>query len=614
MRKAFCFAIGGVHVAMLMVLALIQAPTYDEVAHLPSGVSHWRFGRFELYRANPPLVRMLASLPVLGFEAAAEWRMFSDYPGARTEFLVGEDFAQANGERVFWLFTVARWACIPLSLLGAWVCFCWGRELYGPAAGALALLLWCFSPEILANGSLITPDLGAAAFGILATFTYWKFLRAPRLASAYQAGLAMGLALLAKLTWVVLFALWPALWLGWSLMRREQPLRTVTCWRRDASLLAFLLVVGLMVVNLGYGFSGSFTRLGDFRFTSRELAGPRDEWPSGHWGNRFRETSLASFPVPFPKDFILGLDVVKEFIEQDSQVYLGGEFKKGGWWYYHVYAAMMKVPLGTWLLLLTSIWLSLARREYRIAARDMVVLLGVPACVLLILSSNPGSSGHFRYALPIFPFAFVWISQVGKSAEFGQRVVALLGTIGVVWTIGSCAWFFPYSGSYFNELAGGPRNGHAHLLSSNIDWGQDLLHLRDWLTEHPEARPLGLAYFGGLDPGVARIKYGLPPAAPRRDADWRAIAAGHYGPQPGWYAVSVHLLRGSATWPFNGRGQREFVPFEAYTYFLRFEPVAMAGYSIYIYHVSLEDANRVRQEMGLPELQADDAADERTEP
>ena len=37
-------------------------------------------------------------------------------------------------------------------------------------------------------------------------------------------------------------------------------------------------------------------------------------------------------------------------------------------------------------------------------------------------------------------------------------------------------------------------NGPAHLLDSNIDWGQDLLYLKDWLDKHPQARPLGLAY------------------------------------------------------------------------------------------------------------------------
>ncbi len=31
----------------------------------------------------------------------------------------------------------------------------------------------------------------------------------------------------------------------------------------------------------------------------------------------------------------------------------------------------------------------------------------------------------------------------------------------------------------------------------------------------------------------------------------------------------------------------------------------MAGYSIYIYHMTLDEANRVRRELGLPELPQD---------
>jgi hypothetical protein len=59
-------------------------------------------------------------------------------------------------------------------------------------------------------------------------------------------------------------------------------------------------------------------------------------------------------------------------------------------------------------------------------------------------------------------------------------------------------------------------------------------------------------------------------------------------PQSGWYALSVNYLY-----------SRE----KQYRYFLNFEPVARAGYSMYIYHITLEDANRVRREMGLPEIE-----------
>jgi hypothetical protein len=39
-----------------------------------------------------------------------------------------------------------------------------------------------------------------------------------------------------------------------------------------------------------------------------------------------------------------------------------------------------------------------------------------------------------------------------------------------------------------------------------------------------------------------------------------------------------------------------------YRYFLNFEPIATAGYSIYIYHITLEDANRAHRKMGLQEI------------
>ena len=42
-----------------------------------------------------------------------------------------------------------------------------------------------------------------------------------------------------------------------------------------------------------------------------------------------------------------------------------------------------------------------------------------------------------------------------------------------------------------------------------------------------------------------------------------------------------------------------------YRYFLHFEPIAMAGYSIYIYHITIDEANRVRRDLGLPELPKD---------
>ncbi|MGH7137804.1 MAG: ArnT family glycosyltransferase, partial [Pirellulales bacterium] len=176
-------------------------------------LSHWELGRFDLARVNPPLVRMVAALPVTLAAHEVDWTQYTAFPGGRPEFAVGVDFMRANRARSFWLFTLARWACIPFSLLGAYVCYRWARELYGELAGCLGLSLWCFCPNILAHAELITSDVAAAAFGSAACYAFWRWLREPALDTAWICGLLLGLAELTKTTWLLLFPLWPLLWI-----------------------------------------------------------------------------------------------------------------------------------------------------------------------------------------------------------------------------------------------------------------------------------------------------------------------------------------------------------------------------------------------------------------
>ena len=53
--------------------------------------------------------------------------------------------------------------------------------------------------------------------------------------------------------------------------------------------------------------------------------------------------------------------------------------------------------------------------------------------------------------------------------------------------------------SYFNLLAGGREGGHRVLLDSNLDWGQDLPRLADWMRSRG-VRTLQLGYHGSDDP------------------------------------------------------------------------------------------------------------------
>jgi hypothetical protein len=167
----------------------------------------------------------------------------------------------------------------------------------------------------------------------------------------------------------------------------------------------------------------------------------------------------------------------------------------------------------------------------------------------------------------------------------------------------------PHWLSYFNEPSGGPLRGHRHLANSNLDWGQDLLYLRAWLTAHPEVEPVGLAYYGMFHPRAIGINFRDVPAwvraaspddgAPRSDER-------DTGPQPGWYAVSVNFVVGHPFWEYRADGQRGWFDEPCFTYFQELQPAARMGYSLHIYHLAAEDIRRLRDSSTAgPALQAD---------
>lgn len=68
-RKHYCLFVALVilllHAVLVTRSALCHSPVNGEGGHLSAGISHLLFGRFDLFRVNPPLVRTLAAIPVV---------------------------------------------------------------------------------------------------------------------------------------------------------------------------------------------------------------------------------------------------------------------------------------------------------------------------------------------------------------------------------------------------------------------------------------------------------------------------------------------------------------------------------------------------------------------
>jgi hypothetical protein len=590
------------------------------------------------------LVRTVAALPVLLAGYEPDWRGFDDR--GRPVFRLAQKLMAANGERSMWLITIARWACIPFSLIGALFSYFWARDLYGNRAGLLALVLWCLSPNIFAHASLMTPDTAATALGVAACYWFWKWLKQPTWMRAFVAGLALGIAELTKMTLVVLYPVWIVIWFAYRVKRRSRggevlegevgsrraadenvpkevmpnvgrnkssqfrhvpnvtPLPELhkalfrptgkfltaagpTLWRIELVMLGMTIAVSLYVLNLGYGFEDTFKPTGEFEFVSQRFGGT--DATQGKQGNRLRDIGLGWLPVPLPANYLRGIDVQqRDFEAFGRQSYLRGKFSEKGWWYYYLYGLTVKVPLGLWVLLIFAVGGRITRcvqgvrgrRESnaKVNWRDEIAVLVPLFAILALVSSQSGFSHHFRYILPIFPFAFIWISQV---AEYVSRTSRIVVGFAVVWFVGSSLSVYPHGLSYFNELAGGPRGGHAHMIHSSIDWGQDLLYLKQWADEHPDATPLHLIYCGDFDPQLLGIEFEAPEFTHPPDGSLSTLVL-----KPGWYAVSVNFLRGYEWRAPIGDGRFVSVPQASCTALLEREPTALAGYSIYIYEIS----------------------------
>jgi hypothetical protein len=571
-----------------------HSPTNTEVLCLPAGISHWVLGTDALYRTTPPLVHSIGALPVLLAEPVLDWSRYRPGPGSHAEMAVGSDFLAANGSRVLWMVVLARWACIPLVLLGGYICARWARELYGNWAGLIAVSMWAFSPNILGFGALATSHVAAGSLAVAALYTFCWWRRSATLSRALFAGAVLGLAELSTYALLLLYPILLLLWFGswWAAKEPTTGMRTF----REVAHLGFLVVASIAVVNFGYGFSGSLCCLGDFEFASSALhRGTKDSHASAA-NNCFRNGPWANVPVPLPKDYVLGLDTLIHDSEiLPSNCYVRGEWRHDSPWYYQLYALAVTIPLGTWFLAGIALWCSLICSKRVNFAWEGIALIVTPVVLLCFVSVQTAFAGQVRNVMVIVPFLLIWISKVAKTFAVGWGFSFVVGSL-LAWSIASSLHVYPHSISYFNEFAGGPLGGHRHLLGSSLTASQDLLFLKAWLDNNPDARPLKLAIHSYARPQLLDIQYTVP-ATSNSGFPLEELGGG-----PCWYAIDIGSVCGDQHSLSYHAGSQVVSPLlddGDYRYFQRLTPVCTVGYSINIYHVTPEQTARLRQEMGL---------------
>ncbi|HYM00212.1 MAG TPA: hypothetical protein VEZ90_14765, partial [Blastocatellia bacterium] len=230
---------------------------------------------------------------------------------------------------------------------------------------------------------------------------------------------------------------------------------------------------------------------------------------------------------------------------------------------------LVKTPLPTLILLAGGVIYTARHRDWRQPA-----LLLTPVIVYFAFAMTGPFEIGYRHLLPILPFLFVFIGPLANIQIEPFKWVKWIVPALIVWLIVGAIRIYPDYLAYFNEAAGGPAGGARILADSNVDWGQDLPGLRDYINRE-NLDSIYLSYFGSAPPTAYGIKTFQPlPSYPYNYPGVESNVGKLSNPPPGVYAISVTSLQGIF---FKDRN--------LYGWFRARTPDAVIGHTIYVYRI-----------------------------
>ena len=518
--------------AQLVLSSSRISATYDEQYHIAIGLYYLRTGDPALIPPHPPLIALLATLALANRDLVVPLRDSSSSAVSNLEY----------SDQLLWrlnpdgpsIVARARLPIIGLTLLLAITVYVWARELFGPRAGLLALTLLSFDPNILAHGKLVTNDIGVTLFATLTLYAFWRWMNYPTPARAAIAGLLLGFAQVSKFNAVYLIPVVVIILVSDRLWKST----TAASWLSAKTTLVYISLIAMAAfcaIWAVYGF-----RFGTFK------------------------------GYPFPaRGYLTGLQAARTLIGSGKDSFLLGSYSPNGWWYYFPVTFAVKTPVPTLILIGASFIFAYRRRTWHLTFPLLISVVIYGAICL----ATPFDIGY-RHLLPILPCLFIFTSQLALiDWKTSRQGIAGIGAM-LVWLIVASVLIFPYYLAYFNEIAGGPRNGYKILVDSNLDWGQELIGLRKYMAEE-NIPSVNLSYHGPADPSAYGIQYEPLPSYPYNQWTSYTVPDTLLNPPPGVYAISVNNLQGLR---FKNR--------DLYATFRKRKPDAVVGYSIFIYRIN----------------------------
>ncbi|MCX6812879.1 MAG: glycosyltransferase family 39 protein, partial [Candidatus Azambacteria bacterium] len=580
---------------------------YDERIHLPAGYSYITQQDMRLNPEHPPLVKDLAALPLLLMKINFPYKSWgwntpltansSRTPVWQTDVGFGNDLLYYSGNDAQ---NIMRYGRIPIILIGillGFYVFRFAKELWGDLAGLIALIFYSFSPIFLAHTRLVTTDVAVAAAFFISFYYLYKWLKVPTRRNLWVFGIVLGLSLLTKFSTFLLIPIFGLIVLVWILLQE----RGKKLWALKKYFCGFILV--LIIAYLAVGAVYAF-HIWHYPIQKQAI-------DTAFILSTFGFKPLINFSVWVSSQpilrawghYFLGLLMVLQRSGGGNTTYYLGEVSANGSRSYFPLVYLIKEPLAYVLLTFFALFLALKkftvyrtssgklfRQDFSNLLKNNFAEFGMMIILVVywIFSIKSNLNIGVRHILPSLPFIYAltarqisfWIKggiqeRISNYHGFWQLfglywrrikkgfIVVFL----FVWAIISVVSAWPSFLAYFNEIAGGPNSGYKFVVDSNLDWGQDILRLSQFIEKN-NIKEIKMDYFSG-----APAEYYIKTA--------KITSFNREVPQKGWLAVSATILMGAC------KGDKIPCSYNerAYTWLDSYKPVAKIGYSIFVYDI-----------------------------
>ena len=491
-----------------------QSLVGDAPYHLLAGHQALRYGENRLNLEHPPLVKMVAALPLLWEEPLS--------PPVTVDNVLEHSLRSFDDperlERVTRASRLLMLLIFGLPFLAA--CWALGNRLGGPFMGTVLMLLLGLAPPALPNLTILQTDTALALGFTLSLLTGLAYVEAGGVGRASAFGLALGLALATKLSAVLLAptALLVCLWAPGT-------------WRRRLLLLAGTGAFALFVAYLPYAvanrnYDPEAGRNTLKRYCRGEALIVDDALLP------YEEPLLAVERVdPNLAQWLTGLLGVRA--QNALGVYPSYAFgeltSEGRWWYFPAVFAI-RTPLLILLSLVAAAILALHRKRVapfrkRVAPSGSLktkAVLGITAGIYLFFALGSNYNLGIRHLLPILPVLYLPAAALlARKPRWATGVCALLALesllLAPLWMSATNTWWL------------GEANPTRFALSAGaIEYRQNFVTLAREL----EVRDIETPRIAFPLVDDREILAYLPTALP---------VDPELPPPPGWYVVSILL-------------------------------------------------------------------------